>query len=165
MNLMVVFLLSGLWHGANWTYIIWGALNGAYLVIEILIKKINLPFLSSQIPQKLVRVLKILLVFVLSSFAWIFFRANTVSDAFVVIKKIASFKGPLFYENPSMLIYSFAGIFILLLVEMKQEFYTGSFSFMHHKSWVVRNFTYAVLIIILLVMGVFDGGQFIYFQF
>ena len=165
MNLMVVFLLSGLWHGANWTYIIWGALNGAYLVIEILIKKINLPFLSSQLPQKLVRVLKILLVFVLSSFAWIFFRANTVSDAFVVIKKIASFKGPLFYENPSMLSYSFAGIFILLLVEMKQEFYTGSFSFMHHKSWVVRNFTYAVLIIILLVMGVFDGGQFIYFQF
>ena len=165
MNLMVVFLLSGLWHGANWTYIIWGALNGAYLVFEILTKKIHLPFLSIQVPRKLVRFFKILLVFVLSSFAWIFFRANTVSDAFVVIKKIASFKGPLFYENPSMLIYSFASIFLLLLVEMKQEFYTGSFSFMHHKSWVVRNLTYAVLIITILLMGVFDGGQFIYFQF
>ena len=165
MNLMVVFLLSGLWHGANWTYIIWGVLNGIYLVVEILTKKTQLNFLSIQLPQKLIRGCKILLVFVLSSFAWIFFRANTVSDALVIIKKIASFKGPLFYENPSMLIYSFASIFLLLLVEMKQEFYTGSFSFMHHKSWVVRNVTYAVLIITILLMGVFDGGQFIYFQF
>jgi hypothetical protein len=48
---------------------------------------------------------------------------------------------------------------------MKQEFYTGSFSFMHNKSWVVRNITYAALIITILLMGVFDGGQFIYFQF
>ena len=108
---------------------------------------------------------RILLVFILSSFAWIFFRANTVSDAFAIISKIAHLKGPLFYENPSMLIYSFSSILLLFFVEGKQEFYNGSFSFFHNKSWIVRNLSYAALIIIILLMGVFDGGQFIYFQF
>jgi hypothetical protein len=64
-----------------------------------------------------------------------------------------------------MVIYSFTGIFILLFVDMKKEFYKGSFSFFNHQNWWVRNLSYATLVIIILLMGVFDGGQFIYFQF
>jgi alginate O-acetyltransferase complex protein AlgI len=167
-NLLIVFLVSGLWHGANWTYIIWGALNGLYLIFanfsfstrekfNDLIGLNNVPVLS--------RCVQIILTFLLICFAWIFFRANNVGDAFLIIKKIAALNGPLFIENPSKLIYSLASIGLLFIIEYKREYYKGSVSFFDSKSWIIRNLSYASLIIIILLFGVFDGGQFIYFQF
>jgi len=168
LNLFLVFLISGLWHGANFTYIIWGALNGFYLVFAIISQGFRKKFNSITGIEKLPRLnhfLQILITFMLSCFAWIFFRANNVNDAFSIIKKIAKPGGTVFTENPSMLIYSFMGIFLLLAVELKLEFYKGSFSFFNNKHWVVRNLSYALIVIIILLIGVFDGGQFIYFQF
>ena len=167
-NLFIVFLISGLWHGANWTYIIWGSLNGFYLVFAIITQKfrnkINGITGLKDLPV-LYQISQILITFFLACFAWIFFRANNVSDAFVIIKKISTFGGSIFMENPSMMIYSLFGIFLLLMVEFKKEYYKGEFSFFNHRSWIVRNLSYASLIIIILLFGVFDGGQFIYFQF
>lgn len=167
-NLFIVFLISGLWHGANWTYVLWGAINGFYLVFAIITQQLRskldkLTGLSKN--PKLHKAFNIIITFLLSCFAWIFFRANNIDDAFLIIKKVFTFKGPLFIQNPSMVIYSFTGIFILLFVDMKKEFYKGSFSFFNHQNWWVRNLSYATLVIIILLMGVFDGGQFIYFQF
>lgn len=68
-------------------------------------------------------------------------------------------------ENPSMIIFSLLSIFMLIFVELKKEFYKGEYSFFNNKNWLVRNLSYAMLIIIILLIGVFDGGQFIYFQF
>ena len=167
-NLMLVFIISGLWHGANWTYIIWGALNGFYLVFAIITyglrKKITRLAGIDQLP-KLNNFLQVLTTFFLACFAWIFFRANHVTDAFNIIKKMFKFDGPVFIENPSMIIYPIMGIFLLLFVELKQEYYKGSFSFLSNNNWMVRNLSYAFLIILILLFGVFDGGQFIYFQF
>ncbi|MEI8201391.1 MAG: MBOAT family O-acyltransferase [Bacteroidota bacterium] len=168
LNLFLVFLISGLWHGANWTYIIWGGLNGFYLVFAIISQgyrnKFNKLTGIDKLP-KLNHLFQVLITFFLSCFAWIFFRANNVTDAFTIIKKISKLDGAVFIDNPSIMIYSFLGILILFLVEFKKEFYKGDFSFMENKSWVVRNFSYAVLLILILLIGVFDGGQFIYFQF
>ncbi|MFZ7118846.1 MAG: hypothetical protein ACO1G1_10310, partial [Bacteroidota bacterium] len=111
------------------------------------------------------RFLQISITFLLSCFAWIFFRANHVTDAFLIIKKMATSSGAFYIENPSVMIFSFLGLFILLFVELKQEFYKGDFSFFNNKRWIVRNLSYAILIVIILLFGVFDGGQFIYFQF
>jgi len=167
-NLLLVFIISGLWHGANWTYIIWGALNGFYLIFAIISQgfrnKINRLTGIEKLPH-LNYLLQVLVTFMLSCFAWIFFRANNVTDALSIIKKISTFGGSIFVENPSMMIYSFFGIFLLLFVELKKEFYTGDFSFFSNSSWLVRNLSYAMLIILILLVGVFDGGQFIYFQF
>lgn len=167
-NLLLVFLISGLWHGANWTYIIWGALNGFYLVFAIISQKyrskINRLIGIEKIPW-LNHLLQVIITFMLSCFAWVFFRANNTTDAIAIIKKISTFEGSIFVENPSMMIYSFFGIFILLFVELKKEFYKGEYSFLSNKNWIVRNLSYAILIIIILLIGVFDGGQFIYFQF
>lgn len=167
-NLFLVFVISGLWHGANWTYIIWGALNGFYLVFAIIsqgfrngISKITG---IDKLP-KLNHFLQVLLTFSLTCFAWIFFRANTINDAFLIIGKIFSFKGSIFVENPSIMIFSFIGLFLLLCVELKKEFYKGDFSFLNNKSCIVRNLSYSFLIILILLMGVYDSGQFIYFQF
>lgn len=167
-NLIIVFVLSGFWHGANWTYIIWGALNGFYLVFAIvtygLRKKIT-AFLGLDKLPKINLFLQILITFLLSCFAWIFFRANNVTDAFCIIRKISTFKGPIFFDQLSIIIYPFFGICFLLFVELKQEYYKGSFSFLNNNNWVFRFLSYSFLIILILLIGVFDGGQFIYFQF
>ncbi len=168
LNLFIVFLISGLWHGANWTYVIWGALNGFYLIFAIisqgfrnkakrLVGLDKLPWLNN--------LLEVMITFALSSFAWIFFRANHVTDAFGIIKKIATSRGSLFIESPSMMIYSFLGLFILFLVEFKKEYYKGKFSFFNNEKWIIRALSCCFLIITILLFGVFDGGQFIYFQF
>ena len=78
---------------------------------------------------------------------------------------MSTFNGPVFMKNPSMLIYSFLSMFLLLVVEFKKEYYKGDFSFFRNKNYIIRNLSYATLIIIILLFGVFDGGQFIYFQF
>jgi D-alanyl-lipoteichoic acid acyltransferase DltB (MBOAT superfamily) len=167
-NLFIVFLISGLWHGANWTYIIWGSLNGFYLIFAIVSQGFRNQFNGfigiDRLPI-LHRTLQILITFSLSCFAWIFFRANNVSDAFVIIHKIKEIGGPVFYDKVSDLIYSFLCIIFLLFVEIKNEYYKDRFSFFNNQSWVVRLSSYILLVIIILTMGVFDGGQFIYFQF
>ena len=167
-NLFFVFLVSGLWHGANWTFIIWGALNGFYLVFALVTQgardKINKITGLAKFPV-VHRWIQILITFVLTCFAWVFFRANNLNDALLIIKKMGTFKGPLWYENPSMLIYSFGAILLLLAAETKEEYFNEKFSLMNNKSWVVRNAVYAFLIILIFLVGVFDGGQFIYFQF
>ena len=169
-NLFFVFLISGLWHGANWTFIIWGALNGFYLIFAIITQNLRSNIDKSiglkKFP-KFNQLLNILITFILSCFAWIFFRANNVSDAFGIIKKIFTNRGALFFDkdDPSSFIFSFLGIFILLFIEFKREYYTGDFSFFNNSYWLVRYLSYTILIIITLLIGVFDGGQFIYFQF
>jgi alginate O-acetyltransferase complex protein AlgI len=167
-NLFLVFLISGLWHGANWTYVIWGSLNGFYLIFAIMSQrirsKVNKLIGIEKVPI-LNHFFQITITFALSCFAWIFFRANNVTDAFIIIKKIIVNRGSIFIENPSIMIYSFLGIAILLFVELKTEFFKGGYSFFNNPNWLVRNLSYALLIIVLLLIGVFDGGQFIYFQF
>lgn len=167
-NLFFVFLVSGFWHGANWTFIIWGAINGFYLVFALLTDKLStriVDITGLDRHKKLLSFFNIIITFLLACFAWIFFRANSVKDAILIIKKMATFKGPLHYENPSMLIFSFFGISVLFFYELKHEYYRNSFSLMNNPNWLVRNMTYAVMIILILLIGVFDGGQFIYFQF
>jgi alginate O-acetyltransferase complex protein AlgI len=167
-NLIIVFLISGLWHGANWVFIIWGALNGFYLIFGIFTRnlrdRINQSIGLDKIPR-FKAFLQILTTFALSCFAWIFFRSNDVSDSLEIVKKIFTSRGPVFYGNPSVLIFIFLGIAFLLAVELKREFYRGDFSFTNNKSRIVRNLSYASLIIMILLFGVLDGGQFIYFQF
>lgn len=167
-NLMVVFLISGLWHGANWTYIIWGGINGFYLVFAIMTKKYREKFNTFTGVNKFPRLnlfFQILITFLLITFSRIFFRSQSVEDAFTVIKKILTFKGSIFNDGTAILLYSFFAISFLLAVELKKEFYKGSFTLSHHTNFWVRNSYYSLLVILIILFGVFDGGQFIYFQF
>src|SRR3989344_7847529 len=90
-NLFFVFLVSGLWHGANWTFIIWGSLHGLYLIISIMTGDIRnkikiITGLNEH--QKISKILQVITTFCLVSFAWIFFRANNLSDATYLVKNI-----------------------------------------------------------------------------
>ncbi|MEO6301963.1 MAG: MBOAT family O-acyltransferase, partial [Bacteroidia bacterium] len=163
-NLFFVFVVSGLWHGANWTFIIWGALNGFYLVTALLLNKYKL-FIPNKKYIKIVKaVIQIFVTFCLISIAWIFFRANSMSDAIYILKKIVSFDGGLFMDTPSTIIFSFFGIMLLMLTEFWIENFKRRIIRLKSNA-AIRHISYATLIILILMIGVFDGGQFIYFQF
>src|ERR1035437_1138836 len=167
-NLFIVFVISGLWHGANWTFIIWGALNGFYLVFAILTenwrKQFN-HFIYLDTLPRLHRTLQIMITFGLSCFAWIFFRANSLHDAYSIILKIITFSGPVYVGEWHQLVYGLAAIAFLLLVEFRRANLGQSYLPLITNHWLKEQLVYIMLIIIILLIGVYDGGQFIYFQF
>lgn len=166
-NLFFVFLVSGFWHGANWTFIIWGALNGFYLIFAMITKNFRSSFTQaiglSRVPW-LNNWIQIAITFALCAFAWIFFRANTVSDAFLIIKKIAVDHGSLFSDN-SVFMHAFFGLSILFLVEISQEYFREGLPVFSNRNVFARYCFYVALVTAIILFGVFDGGQFIYFQF
>jgi len=168
LNLFIVFLVSGLWHGASWTFIIWGALNGFYVIFGIISKpvrnRIN-SWLGLNKAPVLLLVLQITSTFLLTCFARIFFRATSVSDAVVIVKKIMTLNSPGFLYDPVLLVYAATAILLLMIKEIKEEFFSNSFTLLYHKKWQVRSLAAASLVILIILTGVFDGGQFIYFQF
>lgn len=92
-NLMVVFLVSGLWHGAAWTFVIWGALHGFYQIVGILLKKPKSALYAKlKIDENAgwVQVMRRIVTFILVDFAWIFFRANSFADLRTLIVKLFS---------------------------------------------------------------------------
>lgn len=159
-NIMVVFLLSGLWHGAAYTFIIWGAIHGVAQVLEKLIygkkiKEINNKF-------SLPNVLRVSLTFAIVNFAWIFFRLPNINDVFMVIGKIFTEGGRLFIE-PTL----FLAIGSLAILVIKDSFdqFSAKVKLFNSKYVVVRYLSVAILISYILLLGVLEGGQFIYFQF
>jgi alginate O-acetyltransferase complex protein AlgI len=90
-NIMIVFLLSGLWHGANWTFVIWGALHGAFLVVGRATERIRQRAAlaigwSETAPTR--RAVRVLVTFALVTFAWIFFRAPNLGIALEMVKRV-----------------------------------------------------------------------------
>ncbi len=167
-NLLFVFVISGLWHGANWTFIIWGALNGFYLVFAIVTESLRNRVTHALYLDRLPRIhnaLQIFITFMLACIAWVFFRAGSWQESIHILQKIFSFQGSLFVGSPAYFIYSVFGIVFLLMIETKNEYFRETISFFHHPNVWVRNLSYSFLVILILLIGVFDGGQFIYFQF
>jgi alginate O-acetyltransferase complex protein AlgI len=176
LNLFIVFLISGLWHGANWTFIIWGALNGFYLVFGLLTKhyreKINEILHFDRLP-----VLSVLSTFLLIMFAWIFFRAHDVNSAFYIAKHIFTGLPDLFNstvnhtlvpENLGLSKKNFRlSLLLIIFLEtihylQKKRNLTEMFL---HKPVYIRWSVYYLYIFAIIFLGVFENRQFIYFQF
>ena len=158
-NTFIIFIVSGFWHGANWTFIIWGALHGFYLIMEIVFDRL--------VPSiKLPRSIRWILNFVLVAIAWVFFRASNFQTAKQILKNIYTFKpGPLYIGNASYLVYSFFAILFLFAAEYNAEKLNNRYAWLYSERKVLRWSAYLLLILTLLSIGVFNGGQFIYFQF
>lgn len=167
-NLMIVFLISGFWHGANWTYVVWGGINGLFLVFGLLFKKQSAAFWKFTGIQRFpafYTALHIGITFLLISFSRVFFRSQSLDQAFAIIKKIFSFSGSLLNESITTLTYCFFAIAFLLAVELRHEFKMPAFTWQIRRNYWARNAYYAILVLLILLVGVYDGGQFIYFQF
>jgi alginate O-acetyltransferase complex protein AlgI len=167
-NLFFVFLVSGLWHGANWTFIIWGAINGFYLVFAIVTakwrKRLSHLIHLDKFPR-LDSFLQILTTFILACFAWIFFRANTSTEAFLIVRNIFKFNGPVYISELQQFAYCIISIVFLVVVEIRQEYFIHTPLPFKSNVWYKEQLAYAMLIILILMIGVFDSRQFIYFQF
>ena len=170
-NLFITFLISGLWHGANWTFVVWGALHGAYLVLAILSQK-KIDRFADLIGLSKVRglnsFLKMAWTFLLVYFAWIFFRANSLSDAFYIIGNIFSIEtyslDIQLFQFSSDFFISFLLIGILMMVEFGQE-WLGLNQWLNNQSRGIKWIMFLVVIIVIFVLGKWDENSFLYFQF
>ncbi len=158
-NLIITFLVSGLWHGAALTFCIWGLLHG---VMQVLEKILNL----HKVEKKgfFITLFRMGVTFLMVTLAWIFFRMPTFGDAITAINKIVTQPGALFVDSNTLLQMAI-GFAILVAKDIIDEYCPGKFNLMtNHRLWV-RMTTYVALIMSVLLFGVLDGGQFIYFQF
>ncbi len=160
LNLMITFLVSGIWHGANWTFVLWGALHGIYLVIGNVFRKYIYSPKNSLWWSKM---LSTSFCFILVAFAWLFFRANTVQDAFLIINKMFTDWNTIFIDK-SIFLYGFTSLFILLVKETKDQFGLH-FNFLHSQHVAIRYISMVTIIAYIILFGALSGGQFIYFQF
>lgn len=160
-NILVVFLVSGIWHGANWTFIVWGILHGVFQMAE---KALGVQKKESHGFTKAIRILT---TFILITFAWIFFRMPTLNDAVFVIKRITNpmLIGDLYLPSRSITFFILFGISLLLLKDIRDEFFPQKILLMENSSRFIRWCTYLFLLIVILLTGVFDAGQFIYANF
>ncbi len=168
LNLFIVFAVSGLWHGAAVTFIIWGAIHGAIIVLEKAFGNHNLVYSRNKLFSA---GFFTLLTFTIVCFAWIFFRANSFSDSLYIVQNLINFDG---------------GRSIIELGLTKSEFYLSlilivlllGFDLIHRKygalkllnsiPLTLRLMTYTVIVYSIVVFGIYGDNsvsEFIYFQF
>ena len=156
-NLFVTFVVSGIWHGANWTFLCWGSLHGLLLCIE---KALGIGKTQYSGFRKCCHWL---VTFVLVSFAWILFRANNLHDAWTVISGIFTD-----FEAPHKEYANFIGIGLAMIIlaykELSDEFH-WRFNPAESSSWLIRHVYMILMIAYIILFGVLGGDQFIYFQF
>ncbi len=169
-NTFIIFLVSGFWHGANWTFISWGALNALFFLPLLLKKKnrkhINIVAKGKSLPS-IREFLQILITFMLTTLAWVFFRAESVQHAFYYLSRIFSIS---IFSVPDIGgVYKFLIISLLIVVFVVVEWIGRENQFAIQKvgeKWkpYMRYVMYYVItIVILLFAG--EQQEFIYFQF
>jgi alginate O-acetyltransferase complex protein AlgI len=163
LNIFLVFVISGLWHGSNFTFLIWGALHGIFFVLEILAKK---QFPSIKIPR-FIGWIYLLLIHTLFLIA---FRALNVSDLFEVYTRIFSaFQFSQVFEELSQITNLFFGticfslIILLFIKEANEEF--GFLNKLSIFNSILKPIFYIWILIFMFLLGNFEANQFIYFQF
>lgn len=167
-NLAVVFLLSGLWHGASWTYVVWGALHGFYVIVEVLVARARGDRVDRS-RSALARVARTVVTFHLALVAWVFFRASTLADAWRVLSSVATrfdlAGGVALKEfDATELWISVALVAFLACVEIAEERGFTRERFAALPAWARWSVYYAAALAIIL-FGRFDARTFIYFQF
>lgn len=158
-NTMVTFLVSGLWHGANWTFVFWGGYHGLLVYAYRRIKTV-LPAGLNGLGEVCYKYASIMVMFVLCTVGWMVFRCDSFGQFFGMLGRM-TIPGGLFF---SWALTAVLPIGIMLLKELKDE-EGWNFHLMHSKNWVVQAVTMGLLFVYTIYTGELNGGQFIYFQF
>jgi len=169
-NTMVVFMVSGLWHGANWTFIIWGAYHGVLVCLYKLFRREKMKDERGEMKDELsifnyqFSIIKkygsILFVFVLVTIGWMVFRCDTFQQFFRMLGRFTA-PGGLFF---SWALTAVLPIAIMLFKELKDE-EGWNIHLIHSKNLYVQAVSIALLIVYIFYTGELNGAQFIYFQF
>ena len=168
-NLLITFLLSGLWHGASWNFALWGLLNGLFLIVQVFIDRKK----TSKKPKTyfIKRLLQSAVVMLLWGGSLIFFRAQTFDDAIYVFQNISLTGWDNLYElgltvsEFKFVFYCLVGIYILDYIQEKQDLY----KFLADRNIVIRFAVYITAILMIIYLGAYgedvSDNQFLYFQF
>lgn len=169
---MVTMLVCGLWHGTNWTFIIWGALHGLYIVVSVLSSRwknrLRLPF---TLPAHVATGIKIFVTFNLVSFAWIFFRASTLSDAAYIVGHLL-----VNLEIPQPLLNMLPGGGYEWMIALLALLLMGAVEWMRERNGSLRTVlrrqpawlrwsVYYGLVLVIFMFGEFGAHEFIYSRF
>lgn len=160
-NIFITFLVSGVWHGANWTFIVWGCMHGICQIVEKMLgqQKCDYGWFGKSV--------KIVITFLLVNFAWIFFRMPTLSDACRVIGRIFDYRLPLSLYLPenTNLALMMMGVTMLVIKDVLDEFYSEKQLFFESRRRIVRWCSYVSVLVLIMMAGVFGADQFIYANF
>ena len=178
-NIFITFLVSGLWHGANWTFVIWGALHGTYLIIALALTNPKKQFSSliQKQSKSFNKLLDVTITFILVAFAWIFFRANNLDDAIYIISNLFVNYNEIL--NLSELRIQFRGIglfqddlikcFLLILALFLYSSYERSGNvwekLQQKPKWIRWSIYYILVYGILFIAPHSNVNNFIYFEF
>ena len=180
-NIMIVFLASGLWHGANWTYVVWGGLNGLMQILGEMLRpareRLRRMFRLGGGTAS-ARILSGLITFLLVDFTWIFFRADSLAAAFGILRQLFSranlavlFDGGLYALGLARIDFTIAllSIVLLLAVDLLHERGVGIRDWILRQDLWFRWTVYLLAVFAVLIFGFYgpnyDAAQFIYFQF
>lgn len=159
-NTMITFFVSGLWHGANWTFVIWGGYHGVLVYGYRLVKKSIGLKVDGRVFEWIGKYVSILLLFALCTIGWMVFRCDTFQQFFGMLGRFTA-PGGLFF---SWALTAILPIGVMLLKELKDE-EGWNIHLLHSKNWLVQAVTIALLIVYIFYTGELNGAQFIYFQF
>lgn len=178
-NIMIVFLVSGLWHGATFNFIVWGGLHGFYQIAAYLLKPFKVWVIETfKIKTKVFsfKFLQVLITFILVNFAWIFFKADSFFSAITVIKNSLYFN-PWVFSNGSIFklgldikdfLISIIGIILVIMVDLMHRKISLRIQ-LSKQNILFRWATYIVAVLVVLILGMYGPGysmqQFIYSQF
>ena len=148
-------LLGGLWHGASWTFIVWGGLHGAYIIIQKFIeRKIYIP------ETKLNNIIKVFITFQIVSLTWVFFRANSFTAAGDMLLSVFTLQGGDNYLSLGVVMF-LAFSFISHFVEYKHPVYEKFLA----QPYYIKYSIYSLGIFLIVFNHDIIANQFIYFQF
>lgn len=177
-GIILTFFLCGLWHGASWTFVLWGLLHGFYLALSFLTRKTRKKIVKKIKIKKIPafhHAFQVLVTFVFVSFSWIFFRANSVTDIFQVIKRLFSGWSSILNLNGLMEALTFGlekkklavaiiSIVFLLIIQVRREDKTFV-NYINQQKNIVRWSFYILLLVWLMTFGEPEVEGFIYFRF
>lgn len=164
-NTMIIFLISGFWHGANWTFIIWGGLNALYFLPSMLMNRnrVNLNIVAEdRMLPNAKEVVQILTTFFFTCIAWVFFRAASVHQAFDYLERMFTLSNFRLPPVSMTLFLPFIGIMLILEWLQRHRIHPLQLS---HQPMILRYSVYLLIAVFTIVFGNYGGGSFIYFQF
>jgi len=165
--LIITFLISGLWHGASWGFVIWGGLHATFLVVSIYSRSFrkNICKILCLEKTRLLKISQIVLTFNLVCFAWIFFRANNIDDAFYIVKNITNGFNNIGYvvtsKGPVEFIILSVSVILLAISENK----TDIIDYILKLPGMIRYIVYYIIVMIIILFGKYNSTAFIYNAF
>ena len=168
-GVFITFLIIGIWHGPRWTYIILGFLHGLAINYEFFTKRRRL-LIGSRIPVFWNNTLSRIITFVFFSFTLIFFNANDLKDSFYFLVNLFNFQeyriaGNAVIMDSRNFIIAIIAFLLLFMTEIFKERGRGIIERIHSKPIFLRWSFYYILVLIVLIFGQFNAGNFVYFQF